>query len=72
MPNTPAQKLFESLVAGGRTEKDAAKEAQSRTGTSLVTGVKIRAPQLKFSKKGVTFGQQKTLRSGKQKFGQFA
>jgi len=71
VPNTPAQTIFESLVAEGRTEKDAAKEAQSRTGISLVSGVKIKASQLKFTKKGVTFGQQKTLRRNNQKFGQF-
>jgi hypothetical protein len=69
MPDTPTQQMFEKLVAGGKTQKDAAKEAQRRTGVSLVSGKPIKSKQLKFTKQGVTFGQQNTLRSGKQKFG---
>ena len=33
--------LYEQLVAKGYPKKDAAKEAQARTGMSVVTGAKI-------------------------------
>ena len=64
-------KIYQELVAAGRTAKDAAKEAQARTGMSLVSGKQIKQKQLKFTSEGVTFGQQDTLRRDNQKFGQF-
>lgn len=32
------QEIYEDLVKQGKTKKDAAREAQQRTGVSLVTG----------------------------------
>ena len=39
--------MYKALVKGGKSQKDAAKEAQARTGVSLVSGKPI--------KRGVTF-----------------
>ena len=50
------KKLYKDLVKQGRTEKDAAKEAQARTGMSAVTGKPINR-QLKFTSKGIHYGQ---------------
>lgn len=64
-------RMYEKLVKEGWSKKDAAKQAQAKTGYSVVTGKPIRAKQLKFTSKGVTYGQQDTLKSGfgKSKFG---
>lgn len=35
------KKIYNTLVASGKTPKDAAKEAQARTGFSVVTGKPI-------------------------------
>jgi len=52
-----AQDIYESLVKAGRTQKDAAKEAQARTGMSLVSGKPIKRTP-KFSKRtGKVIGQ---------------
>jgi len=67
---TPADQLYNQLVAEGYTKKDAAKEAQKRTGLSLVSGKPVKQKQLKFTSKGVTFGQQDTLKR-KHSFGVF-
>ena len=67
------REIYQDLLKKGYSAKDAAKEAQSRTGTSLVTGQKIRAKQLTFTKEGITYGQYDTLHRGfnSAKFGQF-
>ena len=54
--------VYKGLVASGYTAKDAAKEAQKRTGMSTVTGKPIKPKQLKFSNEGVTYGQQDTFK----------
>ena len=51
--------IYTRLLADGYTKKDAAKEAQARTGQSAVTGRKINKT-LDFSRKGVTYGGQYT------------
>ena len=53
--------IYENLVKEGWKPKDAAKEAQKRTGLSAVTGKQIKQKKLKFSNEGVTYGKQKTL-----------
>ena len=53
--------IYKSLVEEGYSKKDAAKTAQARTGVALVTGQPIKAKQLKFTKKGTTYGQQDSL-----------
>jgi hypothetical protein len=50
------KELYESLVKEGRTPKDAAKEAQARTGVSLVTGRAINR-DLDANYKKVGYGQ---------------
>jgi hypothetical protein len=64
--------IYEQLVKKGWSKKDAAKQAQAKTGISVVTGKPIRSKQLKFTSEGVTYGQQDTLQRGfgKTKFGQ--
>jgi len=57
----PVDEIYEDLVKKGYTQKDAAKEAQRRTGIALVTKQPIRQKQLKFTKKGATYGQQESL-----------
>ena len=56
------QKLYKQLLSQGRTPKDAAREAQQRTGMSVVTGAPIRQKKLKFTSKGTTYGQQTTFK----------
>ena len=67
------KEIFQKLVADGYDESDAAKEAQQRTGVSLVTGKPIKQSSLKFTSKGTTYGQQDTLRKdfGSHGFGQY-
>jgi len=68
----PVDKMYEELVADGYTKKDAAKEAQRRTGVALVTKKPIRQKQLKFTSKGTTYGQQDTFKKrGKNKLSVF-
>jgi hypothetical protein len=64
-----AQQLYRQLLAEGKTPKDAAKEAQARTGYSLVSNKPIKPKGLKFSDQGVTYGQNQQLKSkpGKQR-----
>jgi len=50
------KKVYTQLLSQGYTEKDAAKEAQSRTGMSAVTGKPINR-QLKETSKSYKFGQ---------------
>jgi hypothetical protein len=57
------QILYQSLLKQGRTAKDAAKEAQKRTGFALVTDKPIKPKGLKFSKRGTTYGQNVQLKS---------
>jgi hypothetical protein len=54
--------MYKALLAEGYTAKDAAKEAQKRTGLSAVTGAPIKPKGLKFSKEGVTYGQSTQLK----------
>lgn len=64
--------IYKQLLAQGYSKKDAAKEAQARTGMSMVSGKPIKAKQTSFSSEGVTYGQQDTFykkRKGRQ-FGQ--
>jgi hypothetical protein len=56
------KEIYDELVKSGYTQKDAAKEAQKRTGFAVVTQKPIKSKQLKFSKEGVTYGQQKSLK----------
>lgn len=50
-------KIYNELVNKGYTKKDAAKEAQARTGMSVVTGAPIRRT-VQFTKKGkIKYGQ---------------
>jgi hypothetical protein len=42
--------LYEALVQGGYTPKDAAKEAQARTGASVVTGRTIKPKSVNWKK----------------------
>jgi hypothetical protein len=65
-----AKALYENLVANGYSKKDAAREAQKRTGVSLVSGAPIRSKQLNFTREGTTYGQQNTFYKGKSQFGQ--
>jgi hypothetical protein len=62
------QGLYQALLKEGRTPKDAAKEAQKRTGFALVTDEPIKAKQLTFSQRGVRYGQSTQLKKkpGKQ------
>jgi len=55
------KEIYDELVKSGYTQKDAAKEAQKRTGHALVTQAPIKSKKLKFTKKGVTYGQQDSL-----------
>jgi len=55
------KEIYEELVKSGYTRKDAAKEAQKRTGMAVVTQAPIRYKQLKFTKKGTTYCQQDSL-----------
>ena len=45
------QEIYQSLVASGYTKKDAAKQAQAKTGMSVVTGRPI-VKKLGLTKKG--------------------
>jgi len=53
MPNV--QELYQKLINDGYTAKDAAKEAQARTGHSVVTGrpIRHRGPEHKTKRKWV-------------------
>lgn len=53
--------IYLELLQKGYTEKDAAKEAQSRTGDSVVTGapIKVRGPIHKTKRKW-TYGEYQT------------
>lgn len=53
--------IYKQLVGSGYTKKDAAKEAQKRTGLALVTKAPIKQKKLKFTKEGTTYGQQDSL-----------
>ena len=56
--------LYDTLLSQGYTKKDAAKEAQARTGDSAVTGRRIKR-QLKFNKtKNTAFGQYTEVKNG--------
>ena len=61
--------IYTELLSKGYAKKDAAKEAQSRTGFSLVTGRPIKQ-ELDFTIKGNVTGFN-TKELGKPKFGQF-
>jgi hypothetical protein len=52
------KEIYDSLLKKGYTQKDAAKEAQARTGHSVVTGkpIRQRGPIHK-TKKGWTYGE---------------
>jgi len=56
--NMNVTEMYQQLLKQGKTPKDAAKEAQARTGMSAVTGRPI-SKQLysKFGKKGQVIGQ---------------
>jgi hypothetical protein len=41
---TTVHEMYQALIKNGYTPKDAAKEAQARTGQSVVTGRKIKSP----------------------------
>ena len=50
------RQLYQELLKQGKTKKDAAKEAQARTGKSVVTGRPI-DKQLRFTQKMIFQGQ---------------
>jgi hypothetical protein len=50
------KQIYNQLLREGRSKKDAAKEAQERTGMSAVTGRPINK-QLYFTKTGMRYGQ---------------
>lgn len=50
------KKIYQDLLARGYTKKDAAKEAQARTGLSVVTGRSIRR-QFSETSKSYKYGQ---------------
>lgn len=57
--------LYQLLLLQGYTKKDAAKEAQARTGMSVVTGKPI-SSDLKFNKpKATPFGQYSEVKHGR-------
>jgi hypothetical protein len=56
-----AQQLYRDNLAKGMNPKDAAKQAQSVSGVSLVTGQPIRQKKVEFTTKGVKYGQYPTL-----------
>ena len=64
--------LYKKFLAQGYSQKDAAKEAQARTGVSMVSGQPIKQKQVTFSTKGFKYGQQDPFyRKGKGRhFGQ--
>jgi len=68
-PRHPVDDVYDTLLKKGYTQKDAAKEAQRRTGVALVTKKPIKPKKLKFTSKGTTYGQQDTLKKSKQEFG---
>lgn len=55
MPDNDPYEIYEQLVRSGYSQKDAAKEAQSRTGIALRSGRKIDR-SLTFTKKGTAYG----------------
>jgi len=58
------KEIYTILVKQGYTKKDAAKEAQARTGDSAVTGGRINR-QLKFNQtKKTAFGQYTEVKHG--------
>lgn len=61
MVKHPVDIIYEELLEKGYSKKDAAKEAQKRTGIALVTKEPIKAKQLRFTSKGVQYGQQDSL-----------
>jgi hypothetical protein len=67
MPDSEVQRIYKTQLADGKTPKDAAKIAQKKTGFSVVTDRPIKAKGLKFTKEGVTYGQNTTLRKAGSK-----
>lgn len=62
--NLDVKEIYHALLAEGYTKKDAAKEAQARTGNSVVTGREINR-QLKFNQSKITaFGQYTEVKNG--------
>jgi hypothetical protein len=56
------QVIYKALLADGKTPKDAAKEAQKRTGMSVVTNAPIKPKGLTFTKEGIRYGQNTQLK----------
>jgi hypothetical protein len=46
------KEVYAELIKEGKSPKDAAREAQERTGFSVVTGAPIKAKGLEFNKRG--------------------
>ena len=57
-PGVNVKGLYEALVAQGYDKKAAAKEAQARTGVSVVTGRPFKPKSLKPKKYPTKFGGQ--------------
>ena len=53
------KELYLTLLQQGKSPRDAAREAQERTGFSAVTGQPIRKDTLRFNMKGKSYGQYK-------------
>jgi hypothetical protein len=56
------QVIYKQLLAEGYPAKDAAKQAQQKTGMSVVTNAPIKPKGLTFSKEGVRYGQNIQLK----------
>ena len=52
------KQIYQELLSKGYTPKDAAKEAQARTGKSAVTGKTINR-QLNFTKEEIYYGEHR-------------
>ena len=65
-----ARDVYTGLLSQGYTKKDAAKEAQARTGMSAVTGRPINK-QLDFSNKGEVPGFNTKALGKPKSFGQY-
>ena len=63
--------LYKKLLKSGRTPKDAAREAQQRTGFSLVTGAPIRHKKASFSSRAFSYGDETFKKKMGASFGIF-
>jgi len=55
---TTVNEMYQALLQQGYTQKDAAKEAQARTGNSAVTGAPIKSKSINWKKNFKQFQQK--------------